>query len=125
MLREVIIRDGDGSGSVDDVNEAVSAASQGAMVDPNMGRTEYRNGVTIGLLAVSTMGEWASHAPRLGRLTVTDGDAVDYDMAHVLDGNAWPIANFHFSPSPVNGLEAVHHQLSFQSNHHISCEYNP
>ena len=52
MLDEIVVRDGNGSWAMDDVNKAIGGVGDEAMIDPYIRRTMYGNGVSIGAMAM-------------------------------------------------------------------------
>lgn len=52
-------------------------------------------------------------------------ETMNYDVGHVLDGNARSSSNVDVSSSAVDCLEGVHDQLLLQLDHHVSFEDNP
>lgn len=47
MVREVIVRDGDGSGCMDDIDQTIERVRERAMVDPDVGGSKNAYGITI------------------------------------------------------------------------------
>lgn len=58
-------------------------------------------------------------------LTVMNVDAVDDDVALVMDSDARPAGDVDASTSAVDGLERVHQQLLLKLDHHVPLEDDP
>jgi len=125
MLGEVIVGDGYGGGSMDHIDEAIGASSQEAMVDPNIGRSKYINGVSIRATTMADVVGRISHHASLPWLAIMNANPMNNNMANVLYRNARPIGDLHFGSSPIYGLEAVNHQLILQSDNHVPGENDP
>lgn len=50
---------------------------------------------------------------------------MDYDVGHVLNGNAGPAGDVDVGSSAVDCLERVHHQLLLQLDGHVAFEDDP
>lgn len=125
MMSEVVVRNGDGSGSMDGINESILAIRQWAMINPYMLTWKYGNPITIGRIPPSRMLRWISYIPIASFLTIMYVNAMDNDVSSKMYGNAWPIGNVNTCTSTINCLVRVHNQLLVQLNHHVSFEYNP
>lgn len=58
-------------------------------------------------------------------LTVMNVQTMNYNVGHVLDGNARSSSNVDAGSSTVDGLEGVHDQLLLQLYHHVTFEDDP
>lgn len=125
MLREEIVGNSNAGGAVDDVDKSVGATSKEAMIDPNIGRIEYVDGVAVGAAAVAEMGGAIPDNSRLPGLTIVDANTMYDHMANMLYSYARAVSNFHFCPSPIYGFVAIYHQLIVELDHHALSEYNP
>lgn len=125
VLGEIVVRDGDSSGSTDDVNEAILTTGEKAVVNPNIRRCKHRNGISIRASTLSNMRWTAPDAARFPDRTVMNADPMNNYMAYPLHRYAWPVRNLHFNPSTVNGLEAVHDKLVLQFDNHVLGENDP
>lgn len=125
MLSEIVVRNGDGGGAMNDVNEPVGGACKVAMINPNVGGTKDGNGVAVGAATAAGMRGSIPHRAGIPGLTIVHTNSMYDYIGHPLNRNARPISNLHFRPSPINGLIAIHHKLILQRNHHIPSKRNP
>lgn len=125
MLREIVVRDSDRGGSVGDINEAISAMCQKAMVNPNMRRSKDTNGITVAPSALPDMGGSAPNHAGLARLTIMNTYSMDNNMTYTLHSDAWSICNLYFSPSTVYGLKTIHNELILERDDHVLGKNDP
>jgi len=111
MVGHVIVGDGDGSGSMNGINEPILAVGQRAMIHPNMLRVKDGHSIAVGfrpkprvLRRVSDVG-----VPR--GLAIVNVNPVNDDVAHVVYGDAAAASDVHAGASTVDGLEGVHQKL--------------
>lgn len=125
MMGHVVVGDGDGSGSMDGIDESISAIREGTMVDPDMPPTEYGNPIAVRYSPRAFVAWRVSYHSIPSLLAVMYVDAMDDDVAHVMYGDAWSSCNVDARTSTVDGFEGVHHQLLIQLNHHVPFEDDP
>ena len=95
------------------------------MVDPDLPRPEYGDSVAVRFPTPSHVcGGWSDVGVPRGH-AVVNVDAVDDDVAHVLQGHAAPAGDVHIGSSPVYGLEAVDDELVLEFDEHVGGEGNP
>ena len=95
------------------------------MINPNMAAAEDRNAVPVRYGSESEMSRGISHVRVSPWLTVVNVETMDYNVCHVLNGNARPTGDMDASATAVDGFEGIHNQFFFQSNHHIASEDDP
>lgn len=98
---------------------------QRIVVDPNVTRSKYGNGVTVGHCPPTIVCGGASHHGIPCGFAVMDVETMDDNICHILDCDAASISNVHIGSSPINCLEAVHNKLLLQLYHHVTLEHNP
>ena len=125
MVREVVVRNGDSSRRMNNIDKAIGAASEKAMVNPNMRRCEYTDRIAIRAEAMTNVHCSTPNKARLPRLTVMNTNPMYNNMAHTLYSDARPVSNLHLRSPPINSLETIHNQLIFQRNHHVLSKNDP
>ena len=125
MVREVIIRDGDGGGGINRVNEPVSASRHGNMVDPDIGRPKDRNPIAIAPRPEPVMPRGVPYKPSFTRLDIMDVNPVDDHVFHKLQRDSRAVRDVHFSAAAVYRFVTVHNELLSQTDDHILFEHDP
>lgn len=108
-----------------DIDEPIIGMRQCAVINPHIGRSHNRYGVAIGPQPVSDMGLRIPNPAGFPTGAVVDVQPMDYDVGDFLNSYAWPVRNLNISPPPVNSLEALHHELILELDHHVSLENDP
>ena len=125
MVSEVIIGDGDGSGSLHDVDEPIHAVRHGNMINPDVRRAEYGDPITVAASSKSEMHDGVpDHAAAAG-LDVMDVESVDDDVLHELDGDASAVGDMNVGTAAVDGLVAGDEQLLVEVDDHVAGEDDP
>lgn len=104
MVVEFAVGDGDGRGGHDGVNEPIGAVRQGHMVDPDVGRTEHGDGVTVTNSTEPEVEDGVPNKTTRGRDNVVNPDVVNDDILMKLDSNASTMSNVDIYSSTINGL---------------------
>lgn len=125
MVSHVVVWNGDGCGPMDGINEPIFAVGQGAMVHPDVAPAEDRDAIAVRYGPPPVVLWGVAHHSVSAFLAVVYVDAVDDDVGHVLDGDAWSIGDVHACAPAIDGLERVHDQLLLQLYDHVACEYDP
>lgn len=125
VVGEMVVGDCNSSRAHNSVHKAISAMGQRIVVDPNVTRPKYGNGVTVRHCPPTIMCGGASHHGIPCGFAVMDVKTVYYDICDILDCDAASISNVNIGSSPINGLEAVHDELLRQLDHHVTLEHNP
>ena len=89
MLSEVVVGDGDIGGAADDIHQPISASREVAMVDPHMLAGKDRDCIPIRPASVAHIRGGAHDPPWPCGLYVVDGDTVDDDVIHILEGGPY------------------------------------
>lgn len=85
VVREVIVRYRYRRRAQHGVDKPVGAMAHGAMVDPDLLRSENGDPVSVGSASFSGFRRGSSYNGASGRFAVVDVDVVDDDVLHVLD----------------------------------------
>src|ERR1044072_4023768 len=101
------------------IKETISATSQKAMINPDIRGSKHTNTISIRAFTMANMLNIAHHHSCLTRFTIMNADSMHNDMANTLYSNARSIPNLHFSPSPINGLVAIHNELILELDNHV------
>lgn len=125
MLSQVIVRNSNEVGRMGNINQAIRATREIAMINPHVGRRENANGVPITPEPEAQMIRCAPDQARLPWLAIMNADPVDDDVAHTLYSNAWPIGYLNPSTSTVNSLVTIHNELILESYGHVLLENDP
>lgn len=125
MVGQVVVRDGNGCGFLDDVDEPISTVGERVVVHPDVGRAKDADRIAIARAPQSDVGNRVpDHAPT-GRDDVVEVDAVDYDVLHELDGDPRAPGDMDVDAAAVDGLVASHDQLLLQVDDHVAREDDP
>ena len=84
MILEVAVRDGNVSGTLDDVYKAISAVGEITMVHPDVVWSKDGNGISVGFASAAIVRWRTSHCRRACWLTIVDVNVVNNDVAHEL-----------------------------------------
>ena len=125
MMGHVIVRNGDGRGSMNGINQPIIAIRQRAMIHPNVAASKYRHPITVRYSPPTVMARGVPHISIPSSLAIMYVNPMNYNVGHVLYSNAWPAGNVNFGASAVDGLERVHEQFFLQFDHHVTCENDP
>ncbi|KAL5990159.1 hypothetical protein ACLOJK_011056 [Asimina triloba] len=125
MVGEVIVGDGDSSGPHDSIYKAIGAVGKGAVIYPDVAGTEDGNSITVGHCPPTIMAWGAANHRVASGLAVMDMESMDNNISDKLNGYAGPVCYMDICPTPIDGLEAVHNQLLFQDDDHVTLEYDP
>lgn len=125
VMSEVIVGDGDCSGTQDSINQTICAVRQRVVVHPNVARTKDGNSITIGHGSPAVMRRGAADHGIPSGFAVMDVETVDDDIGDKLNGYAGAVGNVYGGPSTINGFEAVHYELLLESNDHVALEGDP
>ena len=87
--------------------------TQGAMVDPDLLRSEDRDPVAVGSTSPPDFRRRGGDDGASGRFTVVDVDVVDDDVLHVLDGQAAVAGDVDGGSAAVDGFVAVDDEFLF------------
>lgn len=86
MLSEVVVGDDDIGGAADDIHQPISASREVAMVDPHILAGKDGDCILIRPAPAAHIRGGAHDPPWPRWLDVVDGDAVDDDVIHILEG---------------------------------------
>lgn len=125
VMSEVIVGDGDCSGTQDSINQTICAVRQRVVVHPNVARTKDGNSITIGHGSPAVMRRGAADHGIPSGFAVMDVETVDDDIGDKLNGYAGAVGNVYGGPATINGFEAVHYELLLESNDHVALEGDP
>lgn len=125
MVRHIIVRNRNSRGSMNSINQSITAVRKRAMIHPNMASPENRNPVSVRQSPPPIMPRRVSNISIPALLAVVDVQTMDDDIRHVLNSNARPAGDVYIGSSAVDGLERVHHELLFQLNGHVTFEDDP
>lgn len=95
------------------------------LIDPNIRLMEYGNPVPVGSTTLPSMGCAITNYTRFSRFAIMNTNPMYDHMANILDSDAWPISNLHFSPSSIYCLVDINHEFILQCNNHASTKNNP
>ncbi len=125
MIGKIVVGNGDARGAMNGVNEAVVAVGEVAMVHPDIMGCKHIDAVSIASPSTSEMRGRASD-DRVSRIfAVRNVDAMDNDVAHILECVASATSDVDIVIATINCLEAVHDKLLLKSDHHVACEDDP
>lgn len=125
VVCEMAIGDGNSSGTLNGINQSISAVSHGNMVNPNMARAKDGNSITITLSPYTIVVLRISDKSTIPRLNVKNFDSMDDHILDELEGKTSPIDNVDVSSSSINGLITCHNQLLAQPNGHAMSKGDP
>lgn len=125
MVCECIVGDGDGSGSMDGIDQAIRTRGERVMVDPYVFTAKDADAIPIWTLSIPHMRRGAHHHALLARLAVMYVYAMHYHIVHILYGQAWPMGNVHIGPPAINGLVTGDHELVFEHYGHVMGKIDP
>lgn len=125
MLGKIVVGNGYGRGSMNDVNKPIIATSEETMVDPYIRRGKYINSISIGAPATARVGRAIPNNARAPGLAVVNANPMYNNVAHVRDCDARPVSYLHFGPSPIDGLVTIYHELVLKCDDHIFGEDDP
>ena len=124
-MGEVVVWDGNCSGTHYSINKSISTIRQWIMVNPDVAWSKNRNAIPISHGPPSIMRWGASNHGVAGGLTVMNVNSMDDNICDKLDGDAGPISDMHIGTTTINCLKTVHYKLLLQSDHHVTLEHNP
>jgi len=117
MVPENVVGQGHVRGAVCDVDEAVGAGLERAVIDPHVGGAEHGDAVTLRL---------RRRRCRLCRPTVAYGEPMDDDVAHVAQHEAGAaVADHHAGAAAVDGLVGGDDQVLLRPDGHVARECDP
>lgn len=125
MVSEVAVGDGDGGGAHNDVDEAILAVGHGNVVDPNVGRSEDRDAVTVALCPDSDMIDGVPDVATTTGGNVMNVKIVDDDVLHKLNRDASTVGDADVGTAGVDGLVTSHYELLRQPDDHAAGEDDP
>lgn len=125
MIGEKVVGNGDGCGTMDDINKAISTTSKEAMIDPYIRGVKYINTITIRAPTMPHVARAVLNYARLSGLAIMNANPMYDNMANMLYGDARPVCYFHFCPSPIYGLVTIYHKFIPQFYNHASREHDP
>lgn len=125
VILEVVVGDGDVSGSFDNIHKPIGALSEVAMVHPDIMGAKDVDCISIRFPSPSGMGRGASHIGRTRGLAIMDVDTMDDNVVHKLQCEASPPGDVNVVAPAVDGLEAVHDELLLELNVHVAGEGDP
>jgi len=125
MVGHVVVGDGDGSGSMNGINQPITTIRQRAMIDPNMLRVEDRHSIAVRLRPKPRVLRRVSDVGVPRRLAIVNVNSVNDHVAHVVYGDAAAAGDVHTGASAVDCLERVHQKLLFQRDYHVPLEDYP
>lgn len=125
MVSEVVVRNGDGSGTHNSINKAISTIGKRTMVYPNMTRTKNRNSITISHCPPTIMGRRAADQGIASGLAVMNMNTMNDNVGDELNGNASTISNVDVGAAAIDGLEAVQDEFLSESDDHVMIEDDP
>jgi len=108
VVGEVVVGDGNGSGSHNGVDKAIRATGEGVMVDPNVAWTKDGDAIAVSHGSPSVVGGGAANHGVARLLAVVNVEAVDDHIGDELDGDAGAVGDVDVDAARVDGLEAVH-----------------
>lgn len=111
VVVEFAVGDGNGRGGHDCIDEPIGAVRQGHVVDPDIGRTEHGDGVTVTNGTEPEVEDRVPNKTTRGRDNVVNPDVVYYDILMKLDSNASTMSNVDIYSSTVNGLVTSDEEL--------------
>lgn len=120
VVREEAVRYGHRRGPPGDVDQAVGAVGQRAMVDPDLRRGIHRDPVAV---RSSPLGNLRRARPDLGvagGLAVVDVHVVDNHIRHRVEDHTAFAGYLHLWPASVDRLKATHQQLVFKVDDHVA-----
>ncbi len=125
VIGKIVVGSGDGRGAMNGVNEAVIAVGEVAMVHPDIMGCKHVDAISIASPSTSQMRGRASDDRVSSRFAVMNVDAMDNDVAHILECVASATSDVDIVIATINCLEAVHDKLLLKSDHHVACEDDP
>lgn len=125
VVLKVVVGDGDVSGSLNDINKAISAAREITVVHPDVVRPEDVNGISVRFASASVMGGRAPYISRSGGLTVVNVDVVNNNVVNILNSKARSSSDVHIVTTTVESLVTVHDELLLEFNVHVAAEHDP
>lgn len=125
MILEVAVGNGDISRPLNDINKAISAVREVAMVYPDVVRAEDIDAIPVRRTSAAIMWRRAPHIRRSCNLNVVDVNVVNDYVVHELKREASASGNVNIAATAVDGLVTVHDELLLQLNIHVAAEDYP
>lgn len=125
VMGEVAVRDSNGSGAHDGVNEPILAIRHGHVINPNVGGTKDGDTITITLGPKPYMVLRVPDVPSSTRKDVMYVKVMDNNILNKLYGNASTVGNADVGSSAVNGLVSGHDELLVEPDDHAPSEDDP
>ncbi|RZR77799.1 hypothetical protein BHM03_00002992 [Ensete ventricosum] len=125
VVGEVIVGDGNGSGTHDGIDKSIGAVGQRAVVHPNVAGAENGNGIPVSHGSPSIVRRRAADHGIPGGLAAVDVEAMDDDVGDVLDGDAGAIGDVDVDTTSIDGLKAVHDEFFLERDLHVVVEGDP
>lgn len=125
MVSHVIVRDGDGSGAMDGIDEPIMAVWEWAVVHPDMAPTKDGYPIPVWYRPPPVVTRGISHVSVPPLLAVMDVESMYDNVGHILYSNACSTCNMDASTPAIDGLEGVHYQLFLQLDNHIPRKDDP
>lgn len=125
MVVEFAVGDGDGGGSLNDVDEAIGASGHGDMVDPYVVGAEDGDGVAIAPRTQSYVVDPVYDQSAGGRNNVVHPYIVDDHIMNKLEGDPCSIGYMDLHSPAINCLIAREYELFLELDDHATGEYDP
>lgn len=125
MVGQVVVRDSNGRGFLDDVDEPISTVRQRVVVHPDVGRSIDADCIAIAAAPQSDVIHRVPDHATTTRHNVVEVDTMDYDVLHVLHGDPCTVGDVDIGAPAVYRLMAGHDQLLLENNDHASCKDDP
>lgn len=125
MTSKIAIRDGNGGGTHDGINQSIRTMGEITVINPDIPRAKYGNSIAVGFASVPDVCRTRPYVSITGRDTIVNTDVVYNHVTHVLQSYTTAAGYLDECASAVDGFVTVHYKLVFQLDLHIGCENDP
>lgn len=125
VILEPVVGDGDPAGAARHVQKPIVAAVERIVIDPDFGRAHQPYGVAIGASHLHDLSSWTDYRPRASRLQAVETQAVDDDVAHLVEQEAGAVGYVDVGAAAVDGGEALDEQRPLELDDHVRSEGDP
>ena len=103
----------------------MEAVGKRAVIDPNALRSIDGDGTPMACIPTAIMVDRVTNHPSWPSDNVPELDPMDDDIFDIIDCDPRAVLNDHLSPTPIDGLVAVHDELLFEPNVHALLKSDP
>lgn len=125
MVSEMAVGDGDASGPLDNIDQTISTSRHGNVINPDIGRTEDGDAISVALSPKTDMVLLVHDHPSITLDNIVNMESMDDHIPYKLDHDPCTPNNTYIGSPGIYGLIARHNQLLVQPYNHAPCKIDP